>query len=282
MSVGALYSRIMAALIDPADPAGERPIKLRADAIGRLQVVTAAGAPVQVEGTEADGAVGTANPIQIAGRDQTGNVSIPHTQVDGVAFGDRGWGLFLEYQAVKGAVADGDAVPGQSDAYGNLESAAYSRAVGADQGLEIAPYVYDVQNGTARASAALPAAGAYDAAPTEIPCAGLRYCILVGNYTRAAAGGSCAIRLQKCVTIGGTDYWYDAIIQNPVAFAAGADSQINIQRARPYVYQATGAALEEFGIEIDNLRCDKIRFPSAELGAVANPGTLFLGYKLSN
>jgi len=177
------------------------------------------------------------------------------------------------YRAVKQALEDGDTALLQTDAYGNLEIAGYNRAIGSIQVVEQAPIQYDTSVVTVRASAALPAAGAFDAAPTEIPTGGRRYLLLVHQYTRAAAGGSFRHRVRTATTVGGTDYWAQAVLIQNGAFAAGADVNSLIQR-EDFEYQATGAAAELIYCIYDLGRAHKVRVPSREVGAVANPGTL--------
>ena len=52
----------------------------------------------------------------------------------------------------------------------------------------ISPLYLDQQ--TARVSAILPAAGAFDAAPLELACPGFDFVTLFITYTRGGAGGS--------------------------------------------------------------------------------------------
>lgn len=187
----------------------------------------------------------------------------------------------LDYEAVPGAVASGQGARMQGTAYGRQEPAAFSRAIGADQVLEVAPVQYDVAQSTLRASAALAAAGAYDT-PIEIPTGNRQYLTLHVRYTRGAAGGAYVARLEKCLTIAGTDYWSRAAMVNYGAFAAGADVLNEIQRNCDYQYVSTSAAAEDTLVILDVSRVDKFRVSFRESGVVGTPGTLLALYKLTN
>jgi len=187
-----------------------------------------------------------------------------------------------EYAAVQAARDDGDAARLQTTAYGRLETAAFSRPLGADQGVEIAPVQYDILRGTARASAALPAGNVYDAAPIEIPTGGRKNLSLVIAYTVQAAGTGVNVRLERCVTVAGVDYWGRAVVINTGAFAAGFDTLSGIQR-EAWQYIATAGAIEYFIMDFDIERHDKFRVPCAEVAVGAgNEGLCAVYFSLSN
>jgi len=301
------------------------PIDLTTDGGGSLFVSTAAGAPIQVEGTEAEGAAGTANPIQIAGRttapgdlvmipdvvagavynhlivrltdgtnlmptmdaaaragyqiitDPVGNILLVAVAGD-VAVGTGIHDLGL-YEAVPVAIVDGQAKQRMIDAYGHEEDADHSRALGAELSSEIAPWVYDVQPGTARAAAALTAA--FVVGP-EIPTGNMKFCLLLAGYQRGAPNGSIEIMMERCLTIGGVDVWGEETVINTGAFAAGAVTISGIQEEEFSYQESHGDAnYHYFTIDIDLMRCDKVRFSARESSGLAF-GNSVIYYKLSN
>lgn len=130
----------------------------------------------------------------------------------------------------------------------------------------------DIQ--VARASAALPAAGAYDAAPTELYCPGFDQVMLSLEYTRGGAGGAFAFRVETSPASSG-DVWHRTTLYAGAAVVAGADSQSDIQR-EAVEYQATGDPIEKFAFGPVKLAgaVERIRIACAETGNVGAPGTL--------
>jgi hypothetical protein len=323
MGVGSFLRRQITAIVQTT----EVPVELIANPAGILLVTSAAGVPVQVEGTEAEGVTpGTANPIQIAGRTPApaNAVAIPDVNVGtplqfmyvahtngtqlmptgdavaraiffsltdgvdtlGVAVDDgaveaEGIQAMGEYAAVQAARDDGDAARLQTTAFGRIEPAPYNRAFGSDQVVEQSPPVYDFLNPEFRASAALPAAGAYDAAPTEVPTGGRTHLRIWISYTRAAAGGSVVVRAENAVTVGGADVWGRDNVINTGAFVAGADTVSQVQR-ESWEYGSTAAGAEISILTFELNGADLVRLPCAELGAVANPGTVRIVGKFFN
>ena len=260
---------------------------------------------LEVEGTDDDGDLHSNNPIQISGWEPGGTtVRVPSVAVgannrqlivkpsdgthdlgivsQGVAVESTGIQTLVDYEAVPPAVLTGQAVRLQGTAYGRIEPAAFSRAVGADQTLEVAPVEYDVSSSTLRASAALAAAGAYDV-PIEIPT-GLRDVLtLLVTYTRAAVGGAYQMRIETALTVSGTDYWSRSAIYNAGVFAAGSDTVNEIQRNADYQYVSTSAVAEPILLTFRDLsRVDKFRVSFREVGIIASPGTLAAYYRVSN
>lgn len=126
----------------------------------------------------------------------------------------------------------------------------------------------------ARAAAALPGGGAYDATPLELDCPGFQKVTLFFLYTRGGAGGAFAFRPELNPS-GGTAAYYQATLYAPANVVAGVDSQSDVQR-EAVEYQATGAAQESFvygPLELGGA-CEHIRIPCAETGNVGAPGTL--------
>ena len=131
---------------------------------------------------------------------------------------------------------------------------------------------------TIRASAALAGAGAWDATPTEIACAGFRFAVFYISYTRGAGGGAVDIQLQvspRAVNSGVVENWFDQSLLAAGALAAGADTQSRTQRE--YVtYQATGATIENVAYGPVDLggAAERLRLPARESGNAGAPGTL--------
>ena len=131
-----------------------------------------------------------------------------------------------------------------------------------------------------RASAALPAAGAWDAAPTEQNIAGAGGIELAFTYTRGAAGGAFNWAFQysiysvaALVPAGGSE-WQEGAIYAPGAVVAGVDTQSLLQ-VEFIGFTAVGAAAESFLWEIEILGpIERIRIPAQETGVVGTPGTL--------
>lgn len=134
---------------------------------------------------------------------------------------------------------------------------------------------------TLRVSAALPAAGAWDATPVESFVSGGQYMTLSFTYTRAAAGGAFDWQLETSIyaVVGnvpaGASEWVTESIYQAGAVVAGADTTSNVQRELQ-TYQATGAGAEDFvfGPIALNATVERVRIQARESGAVANPGTL--------
>ena len=125
---------------------------------------------------------------------------------------------------------------------------------------------------TARVAAALPATGAFDAAPLEMHCAGFDTCTLFISYTRGGAGGDMQFRVQASPDSAGA-VWHRSGIYAPGAVASGADTVSNLQR-EDVEYGSTAAGAETviygpFAIQ----GAARLRIPCCESGAVGTPGT---------
>ena len=125
---------------------------------------------------------------------------------------------------------------------------------------------------TARASAALPAAGAYDAAPIEMHCAGFETCILFITYARGGAGGDMQFRVE--VSPDSTvAVWHRGGVYAPGTPASGTDVVSNLQR-ESVEYGSTGAGRESVVYGPFDLRgAARLRVPCRESGAIGTPGT---------
>lgn len=137
----------------------------------------------------------------------------------------------------------------------------------------------DVQE--ARASAALPAAGAWDAAPLELACPGFNSVLLTFTYTRGGAAGAFDFQILPSpysvaanVSIGAQE-WGAESIYAAGAVVAGGDTTSLVQRDLQS-YTATAAAVESFtyGPVKLNGTVERIRIPARESGNVGAPGTL--------
>jgi hypothetical protein len=127
--------------------------------------------------------------------------------------------------------------------------------------------------GTARASAALPAAGAFDTTPTVLESSEYETVTFFCKYTRGAAGGKTKLRVDVSPESSGSN-WYQASALAVGTVASGSDNASLIQRDG-VEYGSTGAAAEMFvygPIRIDN--ASRTRIAAAESGVVGTPGTL--------
>ncbi len=105
----------------------------------------------------------------------------------------------------------------------------------------------------ARASAVLPAAGAFDSAPTEFPVAGFESMTLYIEYTRGAALGAMDWRVELSDAASG-DSWYQEIhapLDPTITPGTEVLFPIGVMRRS---YTALGATIEKFKMEIDKAR----------------------------
>jgi len=134
---------------------------------------------------------------------------------------------------------------------------------------------------TARASAALAAAGAWDAAPTEFFTSGADTMRVHFTYTRGAAGGAFDFQIESSIyaVVGnvpaGAGEWADPSIEAVGGVAAGVDTQNLVQDAYS-TFTSQGAAAETFTygpIQL-NGTVERCRISCRESGVVGTPGTL--------
>jgi len=136
---------------------------------------------------------------------------------------------------------------------------------------------------TARASAALPAAGAWDATPTAFFVSGADSMAVHLTYTQGAAGGAVDIQLQlspysiAALVPAGASEWIDQTLYAPGAVAGGADSQ-SLAQAEYVTFDPTTANAE--GITFSPValsgvfeRCRVRARESPVSGVVGTPGT---------
>lgn len=132
-----------------------------------------------------------------------------------------------------------------------------------------------------RASAALAAAGAWDAAPTESFSTCVENLNLHFTYTRAAAGGAFDWQLEvspyavAANVPAGASEWVTEAVYQAGAVAAGGDTTSNVQRELQS-YGSTAAGAEDFVFGPIGLHSnvERIRVRARESGQIANPGTL--------
>lgn len=132
---------------------------------------------------------------------------------------------------------------------------------------------------TFRASAALPAAGAWDAAPLEIAVPSKSRMTLYVSYTRGAAGGAMDFQVvvsPYAANLAGVEDWFMQTEYSAAVLAAGVDSGSRLQRE--YVtYASQAAAIENFvygpidlGAGVERVY---VRARESATGIVATPGT---------
>ena len=135
----------------------------------------------------------------------------------------------------------------------------------------ISPSYLDLQ--TARATVVLPGAGAYDAAPIELPCQEYDFMTLYIAYTRGDTGGAFKMKIEVSPDSSG-DTWYRSTVYDAGVVAGGSDTTSLFQREE-LQYTATGATVEKVVFHVTlNAGVQRVRIPCAEAGAVGKPGTL--------
>lgn len=133
---------------------------------------------------------------------------------------------------------------------------------------------------TMRASAALEAAGAWDAAPTEQNIAGGDKLRLSLTYTRGGAAGAFEFQVEASIysiagnVPAGAAEWVTQALYEPGLLAAGVD-EVSLMQRESVSYTATGAAAEDFfPTPIDLAGLERVRVRARETGNVGAPGTL--------
>ena len=149
------------------------------------------------------------------------------------------------------------------------------------EGLPHNPYFLSDLQPIARGAAALPAAGAWDAAPLVIDTAGMDYATIHCAYTRGAAGGAYEIAVWVSPASTGAD-WARATIYDPGVVAVNNDTTSNLQ-AEGLEVGAVGAGLEAIAYGPVHLAgaVERLMIPARETGVVGTPGTLSIYVFLS-
>ena len=132
------------------------------------------------------------------------------------------------------------------------------------------------KKGTARASAVLPAAGAYDTSPTAICMNTTREVAFLISYTRGGVAGAVTYKIE--MTNDGTN-WYQCADVMEAAVVAGSDS-LNLQQRSAFSYTATGGSAEKFMSQSYVVSATFVRIVFKESGNVGAPGTVFCEYHL--
>ena len=133
----------------------------------------------------------------------------------------------------------------------------------------------------ARVSAALAAAGAWDATPVEFPVCGMSNMTLHRVYTRDAVGGAYDFQIfyspysvAGLVPAGGAE-WVAMDLYEAGLIVAGADAA-SLDQRETITYTSQGAAAEAAVFGVIELRqtIERVRIRARESGAVGDPGTL--------
>lgn len=132
----------------------------------------------------------------------------------------------------------------------------------------------------ARVSAALPAAGAWDATPVENVSAYAHRALVLVTYTRGAVGGAVDIALQvspysvAALVPAGAQEWIEASVLSVGGVVAGADTRSR-EQMEYITFQPVGAAAETIQLGPIELggTVERIRIPARESGVVGTPGT---------
>jgi len=130
---------------------------------------------------------------------------------------------------------------------------------------------------TVRAAAALPAAGAWDATPTEIITAGLEQLTLYFTYDEAAlaTNGAVNFRIEYSpyyVDTAGVEDWFPMPLYDAGALVPGADATSQMQREN-VTYDPTVATPETWPYPVAlNGTVERLRVPCREIGDTDNPG----------
>jgi hypothetical protein len=133
----------------------------------------------------------------------------------------------------------------------------------------------------ARASAALPAAGAWDAAPIEMACPYFDHVKLTFTYIRGAPGGAFEWRIEPSDysipgnVPAGAEEWSQGSLYAPGIVAPGTDSTSLVQREQQS-YTSQGAAAESvvYGPIALEETAERLRVSARETGVPGTPGTL--------
>lgn len=149
------------------------------------------------------------------------------------------------------------------------------------EGLPHNPYFVSDLQPIARAAAALPGAGAWDASPTVIVTAGMDYAVIACAYTRGAAGGAYEIAPWVSLEYTGAN-WARTTIYDAGAVAINTDTTSSLQR-EGLEYGATAAGIEAitYGPIALHGAVERMMIPARETGVVGTPGSLAIYVYLS-
>lgn len=130
---------------------------------------------------------------------------------------------------------------------------------------------------TIRAAEALPAAGAWDATPIEVSCAGFDKVGFYFTYTWGAAGGEITFQFQfspYAVDQAGVEDWFCGSLYGPAIMDDCCDLHSEIQ-CEDIAYCAVDGTAQTFFYGPLNLSgvVERIRVPCRESGVTGTPGT---------
>lgn len=133
---------------------------------------------------------------------------------------------------------------------------------------------------TVRASAALAAAGAYDAAPTTITLGAATLAELRWTYTRGIAGGQCKFKIDVSDASGGT--YYDRTIDQGTLTITAGEAVTNLYTAAkaPPVPAGAGAESRSYLFDVSTAAFLQVSF--AEVGNIGTPGTVVASIVLAS
>ena len=133
-----------------------------------------------------------------------------------------------------------------------------------------------------RATAALGALGAWDAAPTEQNIFGAQGITLSFTYTRGALNGAFDYQIElspysvAALAPAGANEWVTEMLYQAGAVVAGVDTQ-SLEQREYQTYTSTSAAAEDYLLDFDlQAPYERIRIRARESGVAATPGTLQL------
>lgn len=132
----------------------------------------------------------------------------------------------------------------------------------------------------ARASSALPAAGAYDASPLALSCPSFLHAAIAFTYTRGGVGGKFEFKIEVATAQAPT-VWHQFSLYDPGTVAGGSDT-LSLQQRESVEYASTSASAERFAYQFNlNGLWEKIRVTARETGTILTPGTLKVDLSLS-
>lgn len=125
----------------------------------------------------------------------------------------------------------------------------------------------------ARVSAALPAAGAFDAAPTEFSVAGFSYMSIYLTYTEGAGGGSVGTVVEFSDVSSGGNWYRESLQDQDPAVAGGANTVVPIQAiVRVFDPLTANAERIKIGLIPIERNAERARIPASEIGVAGTPG----------
>jgi len=148
------------------------------------------------------------------------------------------------------------------------------------------PSAYGEPTIVARVAAALPAAGAWDAAPVEFAVAGYDAMMLYLAYEPEADDNACDWQIQYspyAADIPAVVSWFAETAEQVAAVVVGTTTIVNVQTAySSYEEEAVADQGITYGpILLHKLGAERCRIVARESGLVGNPGTLTILAKLS-